>query len=100
MDAETATTGSSRKKTDLETVAGLELRDASMKGLVKGDQMVDVATLEGASVRERQAQRGKKYVHFGANVIVNLLLSGVRTMTITRRIDRRAGTPGVSDASG
>ncbi|KAJ6557785.1 hypothetical protein B0H19DRAFT_1261383 [Mycena capillaripes] len=60
IDAESATTERSRKKTDLETVAGLELRDASMRGLVKGDQLVDVTTLEGASVRERQAQRGKK----------------------------------------
>ncbi|KAJ6484797.1 hypothetical protein C8R45DRAFT_1098945 [Mycena sanguinolenta] len=59
MDTETATAGISSKKTNLETVAGLELRDASMKGLVKGDQLVDVTTLEGASVRERQAHTRK-----------------------------------------
>jgi hypothetical protein len=47
MDTKTATTKSSSKKTNLETVAGLELCDASMKGLVKGDQLVNVTMLEG-----------------------------------------------------
>ncbi|KAJ7881459.1 hypothetical protein B0H13DRAFT_2345118 [Mycena leptocephala] len=60
LDAESTTTENSRKKIDLEAQAGLELRDASMRGLVRGENLVDVATLPGASARERQGQRGKK----------------------------------------
>ncbi|KAJ7856803.1 hypothetical protein B0H14DRAFT_3448196 [Mycena olivaceomarginata] len=63
-DAEnTPGTKAAMHKTDVEGRAGRELRDASMTGLVRGDGLVDVASLDGATVRERQGQRGKKRKH-------------------------------------
>ncbi|KAJ7327567.1 hypothetical protein DFH08DRAFT_816409 [Mycena albidolilacea] len=53
-------TAESRKKVDLETQAGIELQDASMKALVNCNKLVDIASLSSASVREHQGQRGTK----------------------------------------
>jgi hypothetical protein len=52
----------SQKKIDLEAQAGLELRDTSMRGLVRPENLVDVAILPGATACEHQGQHGKKYV--------------------------------------
>ncbi|KAJ7093706.1 hypothetical protein C8R44DRAFT_890610 [Mycena epipterygia] len=49
-----------RKKADVETQAALELRDSAMKGLVRREALTDVATLEGASVREKEGQRKRR----------------------------------------
>ncbi|KAJ7020561.1 hypothetical protein C8F04DRAFT_1274864 [Mycena alexandri] len=55
-----ATARKVKKKNDLEAQSGAEMRDASMKGLVKSAGLCDLASLQGATVRERQAQRGGK----------------------------------------
>ncbi|KAJ6554738.1 hypothetical protein B0H19DRAFT_1154409 [Mycena capillaripes] len=61
LDAETASSShTTRNKIDLEAQAGVELRDASMRGLVRRDRLVDVASLASAMARERQGQRGQK----------------------------------------
>ncbi|KDQ23595.1 hypothetical protein PLEOSDRAFT_171138 [Pleurotus ostreatus PC15] len=46
-----------KKKRSVESQASSELREASMKGLVHRESLVDVSALPGASVREKQAQR-------------------------------------------
>jgi hypothetical protein len=67
LDAETASSSrTTQKKIDLEAQAGVELRDASMRGLVHGDRLVDVASFASATARERQAQRGQKCVEIAA----------------------------------
>ncbi|KAF7334094.1 hypothetical protein MVEN_02315200 [Mycena venus] len=53
-------TKAAKQKTALEGRAGRELRDASMMGLVRGDGLLDVTSLEGATVRERQGQHAKQ----------------------------------------
>ncbi|KAJ7873061.1 hypothetical protein B0H14DRAFT_3438498 [Mycena olivaceomarginata] len=52
--------GAAKKKLNLETEAGLAARDAMMKGLVKSAELVDLALLPDASIRERQGQHGTK----------------------------------------
>ncbi|KAJ7366316.1 hypothetical protein DFH08DRAFT_797307 [Mycena albidolilacea] len=59
----TAAADKSWNKVDMEASAGLELREASMKGLVRRDRLLDIASLPGSSVRERQGQRGTKRKH-------------------------------------
>ncbi|KAJ6454240.1 hypothetical protein C8R47DRAFT_1228742 [Mycena vitilis] len=49
-----------RKKADVETIAANELRDSAMRGLVRREGLTDVASLEGASVREKQGQRKRR----------------------------------------
>ncbi|RXW12560.1 hypothetical protein EST38_g13292 [Candolleomyces aberdarensis] len=49
-----------KQKISWETKASLELRDAAMKGCVSRDSLMDIAELPGASVREKQGQRGLK----------------------------------------
>jgi hypothetical protein len=56
----------------MEVRAGLELREASMKGLVQRAKLVDIALLAGSSVRERQGQRGNKYVIFNPTENVHI----------------------------
>ncbi|KAJ7511540.1 hypothetical protein B0H11DRAFT_2214420 [Mycena galericulata] len=46
-----------RKKADVETTAASQLRDSAMRGLVRREALTDVASLDGASVREKQGQR-------------------------------------------
>ncbi|KAJ7303754.1 hypothetical protein DFH08DRAFT_976786 [Mycena albidolilacea] len=61
LDSETASSSHTmQKKIDLEAQAGIELRDVSMRGLVCGDRLVDVASLASAITQERQGQRGQK----------------------------------------
>ncbi|KAJ8702823.1 hypothetical protein PTI98_013620 [Pleurotus ostreatus] len=52
--------GQKQMKEIVENTASSQIRIASMKGLVRGESMVDVSSLPGASVREKQAQRGVK----------------------------------------
>ncbi|KAJ6601928.1 hypothetical protein DFH09DRAFT_1069474 [Mycena vulgaris] len=47
----------SKHKADIEDKAGMELRDAAMKGLARSEGLIDVSELDGASVREKQGQR-------------------------------------------
>jgi hypothetical protein len=54
----------SPNKVEMEVHAGLELHEASMKGLVQCARLVDIALLPGPSVREQQGQQGTKYVIF------------------------------------
>ncbi|KAJ6550784.1 hypothetical protein DFH09DRAFT_1366569 [Mycena vulgaris] len=49
-----------QKKADLETTAALELRDGAMRGLIRRENLTDVALLDGASVREKQGQRKRR----------------------------------------
>lgn len=46
-----------RTKEKAEAVAGAELRDASLRSLVRRDQLSDIGNIEGASKREKQGQR-------------------------------------------
>ncbi|KAJ6494599.1 hypothetical protein DFH09DRAFT_353512 [Mycena vulgaris] len=55
-----------RKKADVEAQAALQLRDSAMKGLVRREALTDVATLDGASVREKQGQRKRRRSAEGA----------------------------------
>ena len=47
----------SKHKADIKDKAGKEFCDAAMKGLAHSEGLIDVAELDGASVREKQAQR-------------------------------------------
>ncbi|KAK6992322.1 hypothetical protein R3P38DRAFT_2802804 [Favolaschia claudopus] len=49
-----------KKKQDLEAQSGAEMRAASMRGLVNTAALCDLSSLDGATARERQAQRGGK----------------------------------------
>ncbi|KAJ7809216.1 hypothetical protein B0H13DRAFT_1928070 [Mycena leptocephala] len=61
LDAETASSSCmTQKKIDPEVQAGVELRDVSMRGLMHGNHLVDVASLASATARECQGQRGQK----------------------------------------
>ncbi|KAJ7340730.1 hypothetical protein DFH08DRAFT_1012874 [Mycena albidolilacea] len=60
----TAAGDKSQNKAEMEARVGLELREASMKGLVQRGKLVDIASLAGSSVRKRQGQRGNKRKHF------------------------------------
>ncbi|KAJ6459350.1 hypothetical protein C8R45DRAFT_555909 [Mycena sanguinolenta] len=63
-DAENVTAARKTKhKADLQNTSGLQLRDAAMNGLVKRETLVNVASLDDASVRERQGQRTRKQVN-------------------------------------
>ncbi|KAF8206637.1 hypothetical protein K438DRAFT_1962971 [Mycena galopus ATCC 62051] len=63
-DAENVTTARKTKhKADLQNTSGLQLRNAAMNSLVKRETLVDVASLDDASVRERQGQRTRKRKH-------------------------------------
>jgi hypothetical protein len=46
-----------KRKAEIEDQAGKELRDTAMKGLARVEGLIDVSELDGASVREKQAQR-------------------------------------------
>ncbi|KAJ7821548.1 hypothetical protein B0H14DRAFT_3471454 [Mycena olivaceomarginata] len=60
-DAENVTAAHKTKyKADLQNTSGLQLRDAAMNSLVKRETLIDVASLDDASVRERQGQRTRK----------------------------------------
>lgn len=61
-NARAAKTKEKQRKVSLEDEASWQLREASMKGLVRGETLVDVSTLPSASIREKQAQQGTKYV--------------------------------------
>lgn len=49
-------TGAKAKARD-EQKAALELREASMKGIVKCQDLTDVSLFRGATLREKQGQR-------------------------------------------
>ncbi|KAF7310148.1 Myb-like domain-containing protein [Mycena indigotica] len=49
-----------QKKAKVEQDAALEIRDAAMRGLVRRENLTDVAQLDSASVREKQGQRRRK----------------------------------------
>lgn len=55
-----ATAEATKRKADMERLAALEMRDASLKGTVKREQLQDLGTLESATIREKQAQRTEK----------------------------------------
>ena len=60
-DAENVTAARKTKhKADLQNTSGLQLCDAAMNSLVRRETLVDVASLDDASVRERQGQRTRK----------------------------------------
>lgn len=61
-NARAAKTKEKQRKVSLEDEASWQLREASMKGLVRGETLVDVSTLLSVSIREKQAQQGTKYV--------------------------------------
>lgn len=48
---------SAKLKLEKERQAGLEMRRAAMQNMVRREELTDVADLETATVRERQAQR-------------------------------------------
>ncbi|KAF7292640.1 Myb-like domain-containing protein [Mycena indigotica] len=50
-------TSAARTKAAVEDVGGKEMRDAAMRGLVRGSGLTDVAKLEGSTIREKQGQR-------------------------------------------
>lgn len=57
IDAMKEHSARSKLKAATEERAGLELRDAAMKGLARSEGLIDVSELDGASVREKQGQR-------------------------------------------
>lgn len=102
VDAEKTSVDTSKggqHKADIEDRAGKELRDASMTGLVRRNRLVDVASLEGASVRERQGQR--KYVSPLPNMTRCChadLLRGVHDPMTTKRTAVSARTMQINGA--
>lgn len=48
--------GKAKKKKELEEKAGKELRDASMKGLIPREELIDIAALKDATIYEKQGQ--------------------------------------------
>lgn len=51
------TSEAAKTKVEVERLAGQQMRDASLKNMVRREEMVDLGSLESAMVRERQGQR-------------------------------------------
>ena len=49
-----------KAKATLEKVAGEEMRDAAMRGLVPRKKLTDVTEVEGATLREKSGQRKER----------------------------------------
>lgn len=55
-----ASGGAAKNKADIERQVGAEIRNAAMHGLVSSDGLTDLAAADGATVREKQANRKRK----------------------------------------